>query len=87
MVSRRYKVVICKKCGHMQITYAEKCFQCFRCGELIKLDQSIILYETPNPSKAREKLVALKTEIQKLKREKQSIQDRNSRVWKSDGSN
>lgn len=65
MVSRRYKVVFCKRCGHMQITYAEKCFQCFRCGELVKLDQNIIFYETSNPFKAREKLINLKTQIKK----------------------
>ena len=30
---KKYKVIQCPKCGHIQATGADKGFKCFRCGK------------------------------------------------------
>ncbi|MEM3495207.1 MAG: hypothetical protein QXW31_05680 [Nitrososphaerota archaeon] len=61
MRKRVYKVVLCKNCGHIQITYAENSYQCFRCGTIMELESSKIIFRTLDLKKAKEKLIALKS--------------------------
>ncbi len=71
MGKRIYKIVACKNCGHLQITFAEHSCKCFRCNANIDIDSSAVIFRTNNPSKAREKLLILKStkpaEFKKLK--------------------
>ncbi len=61
MRKRIYKIVVCKNCGHLQITFAEHSCKCFRCSVNIDIDSSTVIFRTDNPSKAREKLLNLKS--------------------------
>ncbi|MCS7126351.1 MAG: DUF1922 domain-containing protein [Aigarchaeota archaeon] len=56
-----YKIVVCNNCGHLQITSAKATYRCFRCGRIVKIDQDRILFKHKDPSKAREKLISLKS--------------------------
>ncbi|MCL7384720.1 MAG: hypothetical protein LZ172_08495 [Thaumarchaeota archaeon] len=60
MKKRIYKVVVCRNCGHIQITYAEASYRCFKCGKIVTIDNDIVMLKTSDPLKAREKLISLK---------------------------
>lgn len=56
-----YKVVMCPKCGHIQVTYARKVFRCFRCKKYSKLDEKIKVFKvTTDPRLASAYCRALK---------------------------
>lgn len=61
MVKKVYKVVVCKGCGHLQITFAESNSRCFRCNRDIEIDGSTVLFKTLDPSEARKKLLTFKS--------------------------
>ncbi len=61
MKKRIYKVVVCSNCGHIQITYAKASYRCFRCEKIITIDNDTVILETSNPSKAREKLLSIRS--------------------------
>ncbi|MCL7401694.1 MAG: hypothetical protein LZ168_02775 [Thaumarchaeota archaeon] len=71
MKKRIYKVVVCRNCGHIQITYAEASYRCFKCGKIVTIDSDIVMLKTFDPLKAREKLISLwsakQIEFKKLK--------------------
>lgn len=61
MKKRIYKVVVCKNCGHVQITYAESIYRCFRCGKATDVESSTVIFKTLDLGKARERLINLKS--------------------------
>ena len=71
MKKRIYKVVVCRNCGHIQITYAKASYRCFKCGNTVTIDSDTVILKTSDSLKAREKLLSLKsvkqTEFKKLK--------------------
>ncbi|MEN2974121.1 MAG: hypothetical protein ABDH32_00920 [Candidatus Caldarchaeales archaeon] len=60
-MKRIYKVVVCKNCGHMQITSAKDTYRCFKCNQVVKIDIDNVLFKSIDPSKARERLISLKS--------------------------
>ena len=55
-----YKVVMCRKCGWLQLTTAEKATTCKRCGAKIELRSARPLAVARSAEEAREALLRLK---------------------------
>jgi DNA-directed RNA polymerase subunit RPC12/RpoP len=61
MKKRIYKVVVCRNCGHVQITYAKASYRCFKCDKTVTIDSDTVILKTSDPLKAREKVLSLKS--------------------------